>query len=83
MNEAERYLAEKMRKPSGTVVKTVSAKTGGAEDRVGRGGPPDDGAAGVTERKEAPSGKAWSVGMAIFTFLMIMFWMAVFKGGCR
>lgn len=82
MNEAERFLAEKMKKAE--MPPRVPAPEKGSE-RNGQVQP--SASAGTVVQTSAPkrdaTGKAWSVGLAVFAVLMTMFWMAVFKGGCR
>ena len=82
MNEAERFLAEKM-KMAETPTCVPSPEKGSVRDgQVQPSASAGIGAPTPSPKRDA-TGKAWSVGLAVFAVLMTMFWMAVFKGGCR
>jgi len=82
MNEADRFLEAKQKRdqagarPAATLNKASGATESPTAAAADRG--PDKTAPAVD-----PSGKVWKVAMAAFAILMAMFWMAVFKGGCR
>lgn len=75
MTEAERYLNEKLKRDAG--VKSGVPDAGGEQkpdETAERQKPVDSGDGGS---------KVWGVVMGVFAILATMFWMAVFKGGCR
>lgn len=82
MNEAERFLEKKMRRAEPSARQPVAGDAPSTDQRDGvadrmPGGPPP-----TAQTKEA-GGKGWGVVMGVFAILATMFWMAVFKGGCR
>lgn len=82
MNEAERFLEEKLRRadtPARQPAAAVEPSDGGRCESTdwAPGNPPP------TAPTPEASGKVWGVVMGVFAILATMFWMAVFKGGCR
>jgi hypothetical protein len=96
MNEAERFLAAKMTKKEDAFPTKVSPTQSTPTGCTGNGlGAPNNPAPPpklpstcpppLNESRPGPkaSDKTWQVVMTIFAILATMFWMAVFKGGCR
>lgn len=96
MNEAERFLAAKMKrevKPDCTqsAACTVSQNEPAAKrvaDPTPCANQADAGTrsaspAPARSESDAPNNSGWSIGFGLFAVLATMFWMAVFKGGCR
>lgn len=79
MTEAERYLEEKLKRertPAVTNEPVRVPEARGSRKAKATGGQGGGGSGQV-------GGKVWGVVMGVFAILMAMFWMAVFKGGCR
>ena len=82
MNEAERFLEKKLRRAETPARQPAAAdapapdRRDGAADRVPGSPPP-------TAQTPETGGKVWGVVMGVLAILATMFWMAVFKGGCR
>ncbi len=82
MNEAERFLEEKLRRAETPTIQQAAAvepsDSGRCEsaDRAPVNPPP-------TAPTPEAGGKVWGVAMGVFAILATMFWMAAFKGGCR
>jgi len=92
MTEAERYLDERLKRAA--VVKSGVPAAGGEQkpfdatelcqkpvEGGGQASPTLDNQGG--RGSGGGGGKVWGVVMGVFAILMTMFWMAVFKGGCR
>ena len=82
MNEAERFLADKLKRAETPILKTRPEKI--SAQRVQTGGTDSaDPEPSLPKQNADSGGKGWSVAMAVFAVVMAMFWMAIFKGGCQ
>lgn len=93
MTEAERYLDERLKRAAAVKSGVPAAGGNGAISPI-VGETRLEPAASVQPAAPTPDvqvgrgsgdggGKVWGVVMGVFAILMTMFWMAVFKGGCR
>ena len=93
MTEAERYLDERLKRAAEVKSGVPAAGGNGAINPI-VGETRLEPAASVQPAAPTPDaqvgrgsgeggGKVWGVVMGVFVILMTMFWMAVFKGGCR